>query len=64
MREIEITFVLTMLVIIGISLYEGKGKNDAKAIQTNRSLFKTDPVFNITSFVIMTIFAVIYIMFK
>ncbi len=64
MREIEITFVLTMLIIIVLSLVEGKGKDDAKAIPTPKGLFKTDPIFNITAVAIATIFAVIYIVFN
>jgi len=64
MREIEITFVLTLISIIGISYWEGKGKNDAKAIVTNKQLFKTDPIFNLSALVIMTLFAALYLLFE
>ncbi len=64
MREIEITFVLTMAIIIVLSLLEGRGKDDPRAIPTNKELFRTDPIFNITAVVIATIFAVLYIVFN
>jgi SSS family solute:Na+ symporter len=63
MRQIEITFLLTVLVIIAISLMEGKGKDHAKAVQISKGLFKTDPVFNISALAIMIILTVIYIVF-
>ena len=64
MHEIEITFVLTTLVIVGISLYENKGADDVKSIQKEKGLFHTEPIYNIIGFLITLILATIYIIFK
>ena len=63
MRQIEYTFILTLLVIIVISLIEGKGKDHIKAVQISKSLFKTDPVFNISALAIISVLSIIYIIF-
>jgi SSS family solute:Na+ symporter len=55
-------FIILSLLVILITLYERKGV-DSKAIDINRSLFKTGPVFNVASIGISAILAVLYIMF-
>ena len=64
MRQIEFTFILTVLTIILISLVEGKGKDYQKAVQFSKGLFKTDPVFNISALAILIILTIIYIVFR
>ena len=63
MRQIEFTFLLTVLVMITFSLIEGKGKDHQKAVQITKSLFKTDLVFNIAAMAIILILTVIYSVF-
>ena len=63
MRQIEFTFLLTVISIVSISLIEGKGKDQPKAVRFTKGLFKTDPVFNIASFAIILFLAVVYIVF-
>jgi len=63
MRQIEFTFLLTVVVIITFSLIEGKGKDHPKAVQITKGLFKTDPVFNIAAMAIILVLTVIYSVF-
>jgi SSS family solute:Na+ symporter len=63
MRQVEFTFILTVLVIVAISLTEGKGKDHAKAVRISKGLFKTDPVFNLSALAIMLTLTIIYIVF-
>lgn len=63
MHQMMITWILTMLCMVVISLIEGKGKNHEKSIVITRSLFKTSPVFNIGAFGILVITAALYALF-
>lgn len=63
MHQMMITWILTMLVMIVISLIEGKGKNHEKSIVITRSLFKTGPAFNIGAFGILLVTAALYALF-
>ncbi len=55
-------FLLIAAILIGISLLENKGI-DKKGIELEKGLFKTSPVFNIGSLVIIGMLAVIYAVF-
>lgn len=57
------TTLLTMAVIIMFSLLQNKGKEDAKGIPLSGKLFKTSPLFNIGSFALMIMLAVLYAFF-
>jgi len=56
-------FLILSLVLIIISLVETKGGKDPKAIETSKTLFKTDPVFNVAAVGICLVLAVLYAAF-
>lgn len=58
-----IVFLVLCVIMAGISLYENKGKESEKAIRVEKSLFYTDPVFNVSALVICAIIAVLYALF-
>jgi SSS family solute:Na+ symporter len=57
------TAILTMLVIIGVSLMQNKGKDDPKGIPLTQKLFKTSPAFNVGAFAVMIILVALYALF-
>lgn len=57
------TAVITMVVIVIASLLQNSGKNDLKGIPLTKSLFKTEPIFNIGAFTIMILLTVLYALF-
>ncbi|WP_417886122.1 sodium/sugar symporter [Zunongwangia sp.] len=63
MYQMMATWILTMLIMVGISYAETGGKDQEKAIKITKGLFKTSPVFNIGSFAIILIIAMLYAMF-
>ncbi|ULC58452.1 sodium/sugar symporter [Flaviramulus sp. BrNp1-15] len=63
MHQMGITAVLTMIIIIILSNLQNKGADDPKGIEITKDLFKTSPLFNIGSFVVMIILTVLYALF-
>ena len=63
MHQMFITCLATMVIIVIISLIEGKGKDNPKGIHFTKNLFATDPVFNIGAFGILIISVVLYAVF-
>lgn len=63
MHQMFLTWILTMLVMVIISYYEGKGKDQEKSIVITKNLFKTGPAFNIGAFAICLILVMLYAMF-
>ena len=63
MDQMAYTTLLTMLVIIGVSLFQHKGKDDEKGIPITKQLFKTTPTFNISAFTVMIILVALYSFF-
>ena len=63
MHQMFITWILTMLVMVVISYFEGKGKDQEKSIVITKNLFKTGPAFNIGAFAICLILVMLYAMF-
>ncbi|MBO3115641.1 sodium/sugar symporter [Winogradskyella sp. DF17] len=63
MDQMGYTALLTMAVIVGVSLRQGKGKNDDKGITLKGHLFKTSPLFNIGSFAVLLILVMLYALF-
>jgi len=53
--------ILAIAVVLIYLLFSEKNENDAKAMDIDRSLFKTDGTFNALAIIICTILAVIYI---
>ena len=63
MDQMGLTALLTMAVIILVSWMENKGKDDSKAIELNKGIFKTSPLFNIGAFATLIILTVVYNLF-
>ncbi|MBO6575200.1 MAG: sodium/sugar symporter [Rhodothermales bacterium] len=58
-----VAFLASVLLIVLISLWEGKGKDSAKSIELDRSVLQNDPVFIGLAFGILGITAALYIIF-
>lgn len=63
MDQMGYTAILTGLVIVVVSLFQNKGKDDDKAIPVSKELFKTSPEFNIGAFAVMIILVALYALF-
>lgn len=63
MHQMFLTWILTMLVMVVISYFEGKGKDQEKSIVITKGLFKTGPAFNLGAFAICLILVMLYSMF-
>ena len=63
MHQMGLTFILTSIIIVLISYMDGKGADNPKGIVLTKELFKTSPLFNIGSFVVMIILVVLYSLF-
>src|SRR5699024_947262 len=57
------TLILSIVIIMGVSLTTNPEDEDPKAIHTTSSMFKTGPVFNIGSYIILILVAVLYAVF-
>jgi len=56
-------FVILAVLMIGISLYEGKGKDHPKSIEISADLFRTSTGFKIGAILIVGIIAALYTIF-
>lgn len=63
MHQMGLTFVITVLLMLVISHFDNKGKDDEKGIELTKSLFKTSPTFNIISFAVILALVVVYALF-
>ncbi|MUP46179.1 sodium/glucose cotransporter [Gramella sp. BOM4] len=63
MHQMMATWILTMLIMVGISYAETGGKIQEKSIKISKGLFKTGRVFNIGSLIIIIILALLYALF-
>ena len=57
------TFLMTLVVIIGISLTTADTDDDKKSISLNRKLFETGRKFNVTAYVVMILITLLYAVF-
>jgi len=57
------TFLITMVIIIGVSLTTNKDDDDPKAIILTNKIFKTDNIFNVAAYAIMIVLVVLYAVF-
>lgn len=57
------TFILTCAIIIFVTLSSSESDDDAKGIVLTRTMFETTPVFNIGSYAILIVLAVLYTVF-
>lgn len=60
MDQMGLTCLGTMLVIALVSYWQNKGKDDGKGIIFSKNTFKTSPLFNIVSFTILLVLALLY----
>jgi SSS family solute:Na+ symporter len=63
MDQMFYTFLLTLVIIIGVSLTTNPNDDDPKAIKFTSKLFKTDSVFNIAAYAICIMLVVLYVLF-
>jgi SSS family solute:Na+ symporter len=63
LHQMGITCLLSMLVIVLFSRLDNGGKEDSKGIDLSKGIFNTGPVFNIGSFAILILCAVLYALF-
>jgi solute:Na+ symporter, SSS family len=63
LNRMGIVFWLCSLIHIGISLFEGKGKNSANAFEINKDWFKVSGAFKMGAILILAFFTLIYIVF-
>jgi len=63
MHQMGITFLLTVVVMVIISLTQNKGQDDNKGIELKKSMFKTSPIFNVMSFAVIILLVVLYSLF-
>jgi len=63
MDQMFYTCIMTIVVIMGVSLTTNKGDDDPKGIKLVASTFKTGKVFNIASYIILVILALLYTIF-
>ena len=63
MDQMGYTALLTMLVIVLLSYVQHKGKDDEKGIDISKETFKTSPIFNIGSMLVMLVLVALYAFF-
>ncbi|MDR9419265.1 sodium/sugar symporter [Gracilimonas sp.] len=63
LTQMYYTFIMTIVIIAGVSLTTNPEDDDPKAIHTTAKMFKTGPAFNIGAYVILIITAALYAMF-
>ena len=63
MDQMGYTALLTMLVIALLSYVQHKGKDDEKGIDISKETFKTSPMFNIGSMLVMLVLVALYAFF-
>ena len=63
MDQMFYTLVLTMAIILAVSLVTSENDDDPKGISLTARIFKTDSVFNIGTYGILIILAVLYAIF-
>lgn len=63
LHQMGLTALLTAIIIILMSYFQSKGKDDEKSIQISNSTFKTTPLFNIGAFAIVICLAALYAFF-
>jgi len=62
MNRMGLVFLITAVVMAGISMYENKGP-DKRSIPLDKGIFNTSMVFNIGALAVVAILAVIYSVF-
>lgn len=63
MNQMLYTFLVTVVLIVGVSLSTGEGDDDVKGIPLTKETFVTTSGFNIAAYVMLMILAVLYTIF-
>ena len=63
MDQMFYTCIITMVIIAGVSLTTNKAVDDPKGIRLVSSMFKTGRAFNVSIYIILSILALLYIIF-
>jgi len=63
MDQMFYTCIITMVIIAGVSLTTNKAVDDPKGIRLVSSMFKTGKAFNVSIYIILSILALLYIIF-
>lgn len=63
MHQMMITWILSMVIIAIVSYWDAKGAESPKAIEISKKTFATGSTFNIASFAIIILLAMLYAMF-
>jgi SSS family solute:Na+ symporter len=63
LNKMGLNFLILSLFIVLFSLVEGGGKDDPKALTFSKKLFASDRIFDFSSFVILGILALLYVIF-
>ena len=63
MHQMAVTLICSFIIVIVISLIDGKGKDSEKAINYNSEMFKTTRLFNISAIIILLILVGLYVFF-
>ena len=61
--QMGLTAILSMIVIAIVSIKENKISDDKKAIKLNKGVFDTSSIYNVGSFILMIILALLYSFF-
>ena len=63
MDQMGYTFILVALIIVVVSLIDGRGRINPKGIQIKTKMFKTEGSFNIGTVIIIAILVLLYVSF-
>lgn len=63
MDQMLYTFLVTMVIIAGVSLSTGSGDDDPKGIPLNKEVFSTAGAFNVAAYLMMVCLALLYTIF-
>lgn len=63
LNQMGLTAIFTMVILLVVSHFENGGKNDAKGIKISSDTFKTSRAFNIGSYALLILLAVLYGLF-
>lgn len=63
MDQMLYTTLITMAIIAGVSMVYSKSVDDPKGIQLEPDLFKTDSIFNVSTYSVLIILVVLYAVF-
>ena len=55
--------LITMVIIAGVSMTTSEDVDDPKGIPLTSKLFKTDSIFNVSTYIILIILIVLYTVF-